>query len=310
MTPDFSIIIPHYNSPELLKRCLASIPDREDVQVIIVDDQSDPEKVDFTRLPGRERRYTEIYRTPQGGSAGRARNIGLEHAKGKWLLFADADDYFEPDAWEITHKYIDATADIIFFGTTSRVSETGEDANRQKHTQELIRQYVAGNKETEEKLKFYYYAPWAKMIRRSLVEQHSVRFEETRYANDVMFSMHTGLHASSITVDTRPIYCITEVYGSLTNILTKESMTTRYEVFLKRNRLLRQNGYRRYQIPTLFYLKEGLTKYGIKTFFNLLKLAWKYKNNPFIGIGDVMLHPLNHFFPKKATADAQYEIHD
>ena len=38
--PVFSVIIPHYGIPELLRRCLASIPQREDLQVIVVDDQS------------------------------------------------------------------------------------------------------------------------------------------------------------------------------------------------------------------------------------------------------------------------------
>lgn len=43
----YSIIIPHYNIPELLQRCLDSIPERDDVQVIVVDDNSDSSKVDL-----------------------------------------------------------------------------------------------------------------------------------------------------------------------------------------------------------------------------------------------------------------------
>ena len=38
MNPQFSIIIPHYNIPDLLMRCLESIPVSEDIQVIVVDD--------------------------------------------------------------------------------------------------------------------------------------------------------------------------------------------------------------------------------------------------------------------------------
>lgn len=40
---NYSIIIPHKNIPHLLQRCLKSIPRRKDVQIIIVDDNSDPE---------------------------------------------------------------------------------------------------------------------------------------------------------------------------------------------------------------------------------------------------------------------------
>lgn len=91
---NFTIIVPHYNTPQLLERCIASIPGREDVQIIVVDDCSfDTSELCETFEKLKLRHNFELYRTPQGGSAGRARNIGLDHAKGKWLIFADADDF-------------------------------------------------------------------------------------------------------------------------------------------------------------------------------------------------------------------------
>lgn len=44
----YSIIIPHYNVPELLQRCLNSIPNLPSFQIIIVDDCSDGKIVDFS----------------------------------------------------------------------------------------------------------------------------------------------------------------------------------------------------------------------------------------------------------------------
>ena len=41
----YSIIIPHKNTPSLLQRCLDSIPQRSDIEIIIVDDNSDEQKV-------------------------------------------------------------------------------------------------------------------------------------------------------------------------------------------------------------------------------------------------------------------------
>jgi glycosyltransferase involved in cell wall biosynthesis len=41
---NYSFIIPHKNCPDLLQRCVDSIPDRDDVQVIVVDDNSDEGK--------------------------------------------------------------------------------------------------------------------------------------------------------------------------------------------------------------------------------------------------------------------------
>ena len=87
---NYSIIIPHYNSPDLLMRCLMSIPVKENIQVIVIDDCS-PNSDDYLV------RYSELqeyYKTPRGGSAGRARNIGLDYVKGKWVICVDADDLF------------------------------------------------------------------------------------------------------------------------------------------------------------------------------------------------------------------------
>jgi glycosyltransferase involved in cell wall biosynthesis len=41
---NYSFIIPHHNSPKLLERCLNSIPQRDDIEIIVVDDNSDKEK--------------------------------------------------------------------------------------------------------------------------------------------------------------------------------------------------------------------------------------------------------------------------
>ena len=115
MNPQFSIIIPHYNIPDLLMRCLESIPVSEDIQVIVVDDNSSDADTYLERYPELSRPYLEFIRTTKGGGAGYARNVGLDHAKGKWLLFADADDLYVDDMYEIIRPYADSKADIIFF---------------------------------------------------------------------------------------------------------------------------------------------------------------------------------------------------
>jgi len=40
----YSFVIPHYNTPDLLQRLIDSIPQREDIEVIVVDDNSDDDK--------------------------------------------------------------------------------------------------------------------------------------------------------------------------------------------------------------------------------------------------------------------------
>src|SRR5699024_11398178 len=89
-----SIIIPHYNSTFLLAKLLRSIPYNSAVQVIIIDDNSDEfyqSELYNLQLKNNVAIYTNESNTK---GAGASRNIGLEKAVGKWLLFADSDDYY------------------------------------------------------------------------------------------------------------------------------------------------------------------------------------------------------------------------
>lgn len=61
----YSIIIPHKDIPCLLQRCLDSIPSRDDVQIIVADDDSSPDVVDFAHFPGSDRTDVEILFTKE-----------------------------------------------------------------------------------------------------------------------------------------------------------------------------------------------------------------------------------------------------
>ena len=110
MSPTFSIIIPHKGIPDLLMRCLRSIPVSADIQVIVVDDNSPDADTYLERYPELSRPNLEFIRTTKGGGAGYARNIGLDHAKGEWLLFADADDFYVEDMYDIISSNADSEA--------------------------------------------------------------------------------------------------------------------------------------------------------------------------------------------------------
>lgn len=242
---NFTIIIPHYNIPELLERCITSIPKRNDIQVIVIDDCSSVstelhqtfEKIKLIK-------NLELYYTSKGGSAGRARNIGLDHAKGKWLIFADADDFFDKSLNDIMDKYINAKEDIIYFNFHSTLSEDiSQKSTRESTYNYFFKQYEQDQK--EENFRFLYSTPWGKMIKRNLVDEYKIRFDETRYANDVMFSVLIGCKAKKIQVINTPIYVLTERDGSLANnFCCKPGETAiRTEVALRVYKTIKEHGY-------------------------------------------------------------------
>jgi glycosyltransferase involved in cell wall biosynthesis len=223
----YTLIIPHKDIPKLLERCLVSIPQRDDVQVIIVDDNSDPEKTDFAAFPGLGRKNTEVYFTKEGKGAGYARNIGLSHAKGKWLVFADADDFFNPCFGEAMDLYKEDENDIIFFKATSVDSETGQMAFRQQAVNLLLDEIQrTGNKD----LSLRTNVPWGKFIKRSLITKNNIQFQNLPCSNDVLFNVKSSHCAKKIIVSDLEIYCVTQRNDSLTTQYTMDSLLIRFQV--------------------------------------------------------------------------------
>lgn len=194
----YSIIIPHRNIPDLLQRCLDSIPQRDDIQVIVVDDNSDTDKVDFDNFPGLNRPNTEVYLTKEGRGAGYARNIGLQHAKGEWLLFSDSDDTFFPTIEDVLQRLESTTADLIYFDVQAFNLEKNQETDEAQHFNEIIRKAYA---EDKNQIRFSAMeVPWCKAVRRSLVKQHDIRFEEVPCSNDTRFSVLCGYYAKEVDV--------------------------------------------------------------------------------------------------------------
>ena len=270
---NYSIIIPHKNIPKLLQRCLESIPERVDIQIIIGDDNSDPAIVDFEHFPGNNRCNTKIYFTKESKGAGYARNIGLEFAYGKWLLFADADDFFTYDAFSTFDKYLKSKEDIIYFKVISKDSETLEYSDRADYYNKLIENYSYSNTDSQRFLKYRHIVPWGKLIKRTLVVQNKLRFDEVKYSNDILFTTQVGYYAgNNIGIDMSCVYCITTTFGSLTRIMDIEAIICRYESTIKVNSFLSSVKQRKYQSSLLMYFSLA-KKIKFRYCFKLLKIG-------------------------------------
>ena len=84
----YTLIIPQRNSIATLPRLFNSVPEREDVEIILVDNSPEP----ITKEQVGIGRDYQLLWTPPARFAGGARNEGMDHAQGKWLIFSDADD--------------------------------------------------------------------------------------------------------------------------------------------------------------------------------------------------------------------------
>jgi glycosyltransferase involved in cell wall biosynthesis len=225
---NYSIIIPHKNTPDLLQRCLDSIPRRVDLQIIVVDDNSDIEKVNFIHFPGLNDPHIEVVFTKEGKGAGYARNVGLKHAKGKWLVFADADDKFNECFNDSMDYYLNSDSDVVYFKATAIKLTDNVVSDRCNELNCAIDEAATSN--NIDPLIFSIFNPCCRFYRTELIESNKVKFQEVQYSNDVLFSIKTALSIEKIELSILPIYCISETHDSLTSVNNISAYKTRFDV--------------------------------------------------------------------------------
>lgn len=231
MNCNYTIIIPHHNIPNLLQRCLKSIPIRDDVQVIVVDDCSDECYDDeLNKVKGSYPQVTFIMNDKCGGG-GVARNKGLENAKGKYVIFADADDFFNDCFEEVLNDYCNTDYDLIFFKGNSVDTDTFEPDRRADHLNSFVDQYLSGKDQQGLLLRYKFGEPWARFVKASIIKDNAIRFDETLIHNDTTYSYLVGYYGKSMHVDSRELYCVTVRKGSVSRVISEDRILTRINVF-------------------------------------------------------------------------------
>lgn len=271
----YSIVVPHYTKTDtrLLERCVNSIPERDDVEILIVDNSP----IEISSILFSYRKNTRILYSDKNKGAGCARNVGLRHATGKWLIFADADDKFTEKAFEYFDHHINDSADIIYFKTTSFDDRIMQEVKRHYKYNQLIDDYKSLlPKDNGFRLRVAHYVPWGKMIKKEMVDKYNITFDEVPASNDIVFCTKTGLAAKKIDVDNHIIYCIYVTEGSLTRTKNLKNFSSRFYAFCRCNDVLKQHGY-----PIRYSMGRNALKakvYGWKYVWHFMCYALKTGN--------------------------------
>ena len=180
--PIVSVIVPIYNVESYLSQCLDSILKQSfvDFEVIMVDDGSkDKSGVICDEYAAKDSRINVFHQSNQGVS--KARNVALNHAKGEYVIFMDADDYWYVDNCleTLLATAIRTNADIVR-GEYKKVTEKGEDLywheinSKRKHCANetlssafFLRNVIQGE-----------FFLWLFLIRRDIIQD--IRFCESR----------------------------------------------------------------------------------------------------------------------------------
>lgn len=181
--PVVSVIVTTYNIESYVEECLASVAAQTltDLEVLVVDDGSSdatPQKI-LEFCAGDPRFVPVLLPENSPGGVATAANAGLDRATGEWIGFVDGDDFVEPTMFErLVAAASAADADLAVCDYQEVVDGTGErkdPADAHRWAQLTSPSYVLDVQTRKQVLRFIA-VPWRKLYRRSLVEQHRLRF--------------------------------------------------------------------------------------------------------------------------------------
>ncbi|MCD7819008.1 MAG: glycosyltransferase [Lachnospiraceae bacterium] len=215
--PLVSIIVPVYNSIEYIGCCLDSILNQEyrNVELILVDDgSSDGTAGLLDEYAQKDERICVIHQENAGVSA--SRNHGLDIAHGKYIQFADSDDWITPDSTKLLIRTAEEKAcDLViadFYRVNGkRLSQKGDiDADHRMDRKEFASYMI------ENPADYYYGVLWNKLFRRSIIEEHHIRMdEEINWCEDFLFNLEYIRYAESFFAVQAPVYYYMKRKGSL-----------------------------------------------------------------------------------------------
>ncbi len=189
--PLVSVIIPVFNAEKYLRQCLDSVIGQtlRDIEILCVDDGStDGSPAILEEYRAADPRVGILWQ--ENRYAGVARNAGMDTARGKYLAFLDADDFFEPTLLEKQAAQCEKTgADVCVCGAGQydmrrNVTEPMPWALR---IPELPGPVFSAEEMGDEIFRFTTPAPWNKLFRAGFIRKTGLRFQATRQTNDAYF---------------------------------------------------------------------------------------------------------------------------
>lgn len=195
--PKISIIMPVYNAEKFLRETLDSILNQNftEWEIICIDDSSTDATSDIlNQYQRKDKRIIALANSDRKGAA-YARNRGIQIARGKYMIFLDADDVFHEEMLEVAYDTIEKyQADVVTFGFAHVPSE---EISKVYHKKRVVLSAAYRNRYCKQtfsisELKPYEWvswnaAPWNKLFRTDLIQKNKIRFQHLASSNDVYF---------------------------------------------------------------------------------------------------------------------------
>lgn len=215
--PFFSIVIPVFNAGRHIPRVVENFASQQffDFEIIFVNDQSTDNSRDIILEYTRQYDFIKYLELPESSGAGVARNCGLQAARGKYILFHDSDDWFDPNGLQTLRIHIaeNHEPDLVLFSfsvydendnflwASSKIEDLDESLNTGDR---IFEELCASNVNP---------SPWNKAFKQSVWIENNIQFPPEIHHQDLATIPYACFKARSVSI------LKSRLYNYCTNLL-------------------------------------------------------------------------------------------
>lgn len=242
-----SIIVPVYNAEKYLENCLKSILEQTytNLEIILVDDGSKDNSANICdEYAKKDERIKVVHE--QNGGVSKARNTGIDIATGKYLMFIDADDFYEKNSCEVLYNEISSKDADYVIGNYIHTNSAGEKWPKALFDTEVYNNFELSIKDYRKSFFVMNSVVWNKIFKKEFIEKYNLRFVEGAIAEDAIFSIFCYVNAKKAYYISNVVYNYrqNENNSSISTNCTKEyffninsSYHMLYEIFKNANEM-------------------------------------------------------------------------
>lgn len=219
-----SIIIPMCNSENTIRRALDSLVNQSynNIEVIVVNNNSIDNSVNIANSYSDKLVFKLLNEKNSGPSY--ARNTGMENSSGEYIMFLDADDYFEKD---MVYKMVSAIKnnDLV---CCNKYKVNNQKKTFEKFQDESIKNY--GYIGLLEYMQYHaiFNTVWNKIYKKSIIKNNNVKFDNSlRISEDYNFNIDYYRHVKNAVVINAPLYNYVISNSSITATYDNEEFKMR-----------------------------------------------------------------------------------
>jgi len=267
-----SVIIPAYNVEAYIDECVKSVLEQSytALEVVLVDDgATDQSGAKCDKWAQKDARVKAVHK--ENGGLSDARNVGLQHATGEYVLFLDSDDYWDdPDALKKLMARIEITqADVLNFSLKKYYEDTQEkqlyfkDAKPMPLGLAKAEQYAYLAKHG-----LFIACAWNKLIKKALLDNEGISFRKGVFSEDIEWCAKLLTKAERMDFLPESFCCYRQRSGSITHSIDdkkcrdlRDNLLRCFELFESVSKEIQPLAYRytAYLFGT-FFMTQALAK--------------------------------------------------